>query len=142
VEEDSVNVLARLAPAFQQSGGEGGAALAGSLPGIILGIFVVVCIWRIFTKAGEPGWYSIIPLWNTIVMLKIAGRPWWWLILFLIPFVNLVFLILAMVSLAKSFGRSTMFGIIMLTFCSFIGLAMLAFGGSRYVGPGGQPAYS
>ena len=133
-----MNVLALMVPALQQ--GDSGSAIAASLPGIIAGIFVIVCFWIVFTKAGEPGWYSIIPIWNTIVLLKIAGRPWWWIILFLIPFVNIIFLAIAMVSLGKSFGRSTLFGILLLFFCSFIGLAILAFGGSRYIGPGGNPA--
>lgn len=133
-----MNVLTILAPAFQQ--GDSGGSAASALPGLIIGIFMIVCFWKIFEKAGQPGWHAIIPIWNTLVMLKIAGRPWWWIFMFLIPFVNFVFAILLVLSLGRSFGRSAAFSIIMLLFCGVIGFAMLAFGGSRYLGPGGNQA--
>ena len=71
----------------------------------------------------------------------IAGRPWWWIILLLIPLVNIVFFILFVLSFGRSFGRSGAFSIFFLLLCSIVGLAILAFGNSRYVGPGGQPSY-
>jgi hypothetical protein len=133
-----VNVLALLAPAFQQ--GDDGAVLVAQLPGLIIGIFVVVCLWKIFGKAGQPGWYSLIPIWNTITMLKIAGRPWWWIFLFFIPFLNIIFFIMAIISLGNSFGKGAAFSIFLLMCLSPIGMGILAFGGSPYLGPGGRRA--
>ena len=65
----------------------------------------------IFTKAGEAGWKSIIPIWNLIMLLKIVGREWWWIILLLIPIVGFIVWIIVALDLAKSFGRGTGFGI-------------------------------
>ena len=116
------------------------AAQTGASPlvGIVYLIIVVLMIaalWRIFTKAGQPGWAAIIPIYNIYVLLKIVGRPWWWLILFLIPLVNLVISIIVALDLAKSFGKSGAFGFFMLWLLSVIGYPMLGFGKATYVGP-------
>ncbi len=132
-----MNVVAYLAPALQQNGGETAAPAIG---GLIVGIFAVVCLWMVFVKAGEPGWYAVIPIWNVLSLLRIAGRPWWWILLLLIPGINIVVSALAMISLGRSFGRSTAFSVLLLFFCQVIGLAILAFGNSRYEGPGGRSA--
>ena len=63
-----------------------------------------------FEKAGEAGWKSIIPIYNIIVLLKIVGREWWWVILFLIPIVGFIIWIIVALDLAKAFGRGTGFG--------------------------------
>ncbi len=98
-------------------------------------VFYIVCLWKIFTKAGKPGWAAIIPIYNTYILLKIVGRPVWWLLLFLIPFVNLIVAIILALDLAKSFGKSSVFGFFGLFLFSFIGYPMLAFGSSTYHGP-------
>jgi hypothetical protein len=107
---------------------------------IYLALFVlaVVGFWKVFTKAGEAGWKSIIPFYNVYTLLKIVGRPGWWLILFLIPFVNFVIWIIVALDLAKSYGKGTGFAI-GLIFLSFIFILILGFGDARYVGPGGTP---
>jgi hypothetical protein len=106
----------------------------GGLIGAVIAIFFIVTFWRIFTKAGQPGWAAIIPIYNYYVILKIVGRPWWWLLLYLIPLVNLVILIIVYVDLAKSFGKSGGFavGLILLAPIFF---PILAFGSAAYVGP-------
>lgn len=78
---------------------------------LYLAIFVltIVAYWTIFTKAGKPGWACLIPIYNVIVFLEIIGKPWWWLILFCIPFVNFIFMIWALNMLSKSFGYDTGF---------------------------------
>ena len=68
-------------------------------------IFGIVTMWKIFSKAGKPGWASLIPIYNLFVMLDIAGKPAWWFLLFLIPFVNIVAAILVIASLACNFGK-------------------------------------
>lgn len=98
-------------------------------------ILYVVSMWRIFTKAGRPGWAAIIPFYNMYTLLKVAGRPGWWLILLLIPFVNVVVLLIVSLDVAKAFGKSTLFGVVGLWLFSVIGYAILAFSHDKYLGP-------
>ena len=88
----------------------------------------------IFDKAGQPGWAALIPIYNVIVLLQIVGRPVWWFILMLIPFVGFIIGILVVVDLAKSFGQSVGFAIGFL-FLPFIFAPLLAFGDASYRGP-------
>jgi hypothetical protein len=99
-------------------------------------ILMIASIWKVFSKANEPGWAAIIPIYNIIVMLKIAGKPLWWLVLMIIPVVSIVVGILVLVSVAKSFGKSAGFAIGML-FLPFIFWPMLGFGDAKYMGPAG-----
>jgi uncharacterized membrane protein len=116
----------------QQQPQEGG--LLPALLGLVFGILVIAAMWRIFTKAGRPGWVALIPIYNTIVLLEIVGRPWWWLLLMLIPFVNFVVAFIIYNDLAKSFGKGTGF-MLGLVFLSFIFFPILGFGNARYLGP-------
>jgi Family of unknown function (DUF5684) len=102
---------------------------------LFLAIFVAIIagLWRVFTKAGKPGWASIIPIYNLIVMLQIAGKPLWWFVLFLIPIVNLVAAILVGIAIAKKFGKSDAFGI-GLGLLGFIFYPILGFGDAQYQG--------
>lgn len=106
---------------------------------LLLVAIMVASMWKIFDKAGEPGWAAIIPVYNYIVLLKIAGKPWWWLLLMIIPLVNIVLGIMVYIDLAKAFGKGGAFAA-GLIFLSIIFFPILAFGDSRYVGPGGRPA--
>lgn len=109
----------------------------GALVGLLyLGIIVlmIASLWKVFEKAGEDGWKAIIPIYNLFVMLKIVGRPGWWLILYLIPFVNFIILIIVNVDLAKSFGKGIGYGL-GLSFLSIIFIPMLGFGDAQYQGP-------
>lgn len=108
---------------------------------LVMGILAIVGMWKVFAKAGQPGWAAIIPFYNIYIMLKIAGRPGWWLILLLIPFVNIVILLLVSLDIAKAFGKSGIFGIVGLFLFSFIGYLLLGFGDAQYVGSanGGTP---
>ena len=106
---------------------------------IALAVLVIASMWTIFTKAGQPGWAAIIPIYNMVVLLKIVGKPVWWIILFLIPFVNYVFIIWTYNMLSKSFGKSEGYtvGLILLGIVFF---PMLAFGDAKYLGPYGDQA--
>jgi hypothetical protein len=95
---------------------------------------VIVAMWKIFTKAGQPGWACLIPFYNIYVLCKIVGRPGWWLILMLIPFVNVIIGIILCIDLAKSFGKGVGFGL-GLIFLSFIFYPILGFGSAQYQGP-------
>ena len=87
-----------------------------------------------FRKAGRPGWAAIIPIYNVYMLLKVVGRPGWWLILFFIPLVDIVVGILVFVDLAKSFGKSSGFAVGII-FLSFIFVPIRGFGDAKYVGP-------
>lgn len=97
---------------------------------------MIASMWTIYTKAGQPGWASLIPIYNIVVLLEIVGKPWWWLFLMLIPIVNIIILIMVYHNLSLSFGKDGGFtaGLILL---GFIFIPILAFGDAKYVGPGG-----
>jgi hypothetical protein len=114
------------------------ALYSATVLAVIIAVIVLFCIfvyWKVYVKAGKPGWAAIIPIYNLYVLLKIVDRPGWWLLLFLIPFVNVVVAAIVAVDLAHSFGKSTMFGIFGLWLFSIIGYAMLGFGSAKYSGP-------
>lgn len=115
-----------------QEGGQGGGA-ASSLLGLVIAVLAIVAMWKIYTKAGQPGWAAIIPFYNFWVLLKIVQRPGWWMILYFIPFVNIIIFLVLMFDLAKAFGKGAGFaiGLILL---SIIFLLILAFGDAQYVG--------
>jgi hypothetical protein len=114
--------------------------LFGGLFGIVmLAVFAVMIasMWKVFVKAGQPGWAALVPVYNLITLLKITGKPLWWLALFCVPFANFVVIVLIMINLAKSFGRGTGFGIGLL-FLGVVFFPILAFGDARYQGPAGS----
>src|SRR5438105_2957888 len=79
------------------SGGQVAAAAGGLLFFVVFMAMMAVCVasmWKIFTKAGEPGWASIVPIYNFVVLLKIIDKPTWWIVLLMIPFVNFFVLIM------------------------------------------------
>ena len=78
-----------------------------------IGIFVlyIAGMWKVYTKAGKPGWAAIIPIYNFVVLMEIAGRPGWWVLLLFVPLVNIVVLAMVSIDVAASFGKSTAFGI-------------------------------
>ena len=111
---------------------------AGSSPvpaiiGLLVALLMIVAMWKVFVKAGQPGWASIIPIYNLYVWCKIVGRPGWWIILMLIPFVNIIVGILLCIDMAKSFGKGAGFGI-GLAFLGIIFLPILGFGSAQYLG--------
>ena len=120
-----------------------GIGIVGTIIYLAFIVFAVVVMWKVFVKAGQPGWAAIIPIYNIYVWLKVAGRPGWWLILMLIPFVNVIMALIVSMDIAKSFAKDSVFGVVGLWLFSLIGYAILAFGGAQYRGPaalGGQQA--
>jgi hypothetical protein len=136
---------------YPSSGGDAaGQAVAAMLTGcwgifwLAFAVVVVAAMWMLFTKAGKPGWAAIVPIYNSIVLLEIVGRPLWWIVLYFIPGVNFVVSIIVAIDLAKSFGKDVGFAL-GLIFLSPIFYAILGFGSSVYVGPAAAvavaPAY-
>ena len=105
------------------------------LCGGIFFVIVVAGLWKVFSKADEPGWAAIIPIYNLYVLTKIIGRPWWWLILLFIPVVGFFVHFIMAIDLAKSFGKDTAYGIILLGILNLVGYLILGFGDAEYVGP-------
>jgi hypothetical protein len=113
---------------------------SSGIGGIIVGLIylaiiavVVAGMWKVFVKAGKPGWAAIVPIYNLIVLLQVAGRPAWWCILFLVPVVSFVIAIIVGIDIAKAFGKGTGFGL-GLTFLSFAFYPILGFGEANYQG--------
>jgi hypothetical protein len=100
---------------------------------IMVTVIEVVGAWFMFEKAGEPGWAAIIPIYNYLIAIKIAGKQWWYLLLMLIPLVNLVVYIIVLNGLAKNFGKGTGFTV-GLFFFRFIFIPILGFGNAVYSG--------
>lgn len=101
-------------------------------------VLLIVSYWKIYTKAGKPGWACIIPIYSTIVMLQIIGKPWWWIFLLFIPVANIVFAIWMINLLSKSYGKEEGFTV-GLIFLPFIFYPILGLGDAKYVGPAGSP---
>lgn len=124
---------------MQEWEGEGaGAGLMGGAIGCVFMVFylalivvIIAGLWKVFTKAGKPGWAAIVPIYNIIVLLEIVGKPLWWIVLFIIPLVNIVAAILVNVTLAEKFGKGIGFavGLILLP---IVFIPILGFGSATY----------
>ena len=116
-----------------QSGAQVAGVVVGMLFYAVLILGTVIGMWAAFAKAGKPGWAAIVPIYNLIVLCELAGKPGWWALLCIIPCVNLVFLFLIMMGVAKAFGRDigTAIGLFLL---GFIFWPMLGFGDAKYQG--------
>ena len=96
-------------------------------------ILMLAGFWKVFSKAGKPGWAAIIPIYNMVILLEIAGKPLWWIVLFFIPLANFVAAILVSIEVAKAFGKGAGFGL-GLVFLSPIFYPILGFGSAEYQG--------
>jgi len=96
-------------------------------------ILLIASMWKIYSKAGQPGWASIIPIYNIYILLKITCKPDWWLILYLIPLVNIIIALIVTIDLAKKFNQGTGFavGLILLPIIFY---PILGFGDATYEG--------
>ncbi|HEU5424722.1 MAG TPA: DUF5684 domain-containing protein [Nitrolancea sp.] len=105
---------------------------------VYLAIIVVeiAASWIMFQKAGQPGWASIIPIYNVVVMLRMIGRSGWWTLLAFVPIADILLLVWVASGLAKAFGKGTGFAV-GLFFLNFIFIPILAFGDAQYLGPNG-----
>ena len=110
------------------------AHVAVALIWVVVMALMVASNWALFTKAGEPGWKSLIPVYGAVVFLRIVGRPWYWLVLLCIPIVNIIPAFVLCWDTAKAFGKGGGYaaGIALL---GPVFLPLLAFSDADYVGP-------
>jgi hypothetical protein len=142
-----------LTPLLAQASGNNEAAALGLIMALIAGFgmlilagyaVVLIGMWKVFTKAGQPGWAVLIPFYNIIVLLRVAGLPWYWVFAVFLPIIPilgvLAYMVLAVMCLHRistRFGQGVGFTI-GLTLLSPIFFLILGFGSSKYVGE--QPA--
>lgn len=117
-----------------QSDGLGG--IIGILFFLALFIIPIAGMWKTFAKAGQPGWAAIIPVYNVWILVKVAGKEWYWFLLLLVPVVGFIAWILISIDVAKNFGQGAGFGL-GLAFLSVIFFPLLGFGGYQYQAPAG-----
>ncbi len=96
-------------------------------------ILMIASQWRLNVKAGKPGWACLVPIYNMIVYLQIAGKPTWWILLYFVPLVNIVISVMSVIAFAGKFGKGTGFALGII-FLPFIFLPILAFGDDPYIG--------
>ena len=104
---------------------------------ITTAVIEIIGAWYMFEKAGEPGWAAIIPIYNLLIGIKIAGKPWWYILLMMIPIVNLVIVIITLNGISKNFGKGPWFTV-GLFFLRWIFIPILGFGKAVYTGDKSQ----
>ena len=110
------------------------AALLGGafgLFGLVIALIVIAGMWKMFEKAGEPGWAALIPIYNMFVLVKISGKELWWIVLLLLPCINFVAAVLICIEIARKFGKDTLYGV-GLALVPFVFFPMLGFGDAQY----------
>ena len=101
---------------------------------LALMIVILVAMWKLYAKAGKPGWAAIVPFYSQYCLFDIAMGNGWLFLLTFVPCVNFVMTIICYLKLAKAFGKGTGFGI-GLIFLSFVFVPILGFGDAEYIGP-------
>ena len=124
--------LNNLGPAFIGPAFMSIFAILSVIIAFIVAVILVVSIWKVFKKAGKPGWAAIIPIYNLIVMLEIARKPTWWVFGIFLPFVNMVVAIMVTYEFAKAFGKDVGFAVGLMVL-PFVFYPILAFGMSAYI---------
>src|ERR1700761_4788302 len=119
---------------------DGGGIMAALFGGVFFIIIMAVVLlmvigwWKIFTKAGKPGWAAIVPIYNIIILTEIVGRPTWWVFIYYLGCTTIIGHIILSLDLARSFGKDVGFGV-GLIILPWIFYPMLGFGSAQYIGP-------
>lgn len=115
-----------------------GGSIVAAIIYLAIAVVAIVALWKMFVKAGEPGWAGIIPLYNTYTLTKIAGLNPWLFLLMLIPGVNAIFAIYLMIKIGEAFGKTIGWSIVFLIILSLVGWLILGFGSATYHRPATQ----
>lgn len=105
-------------------------------------VFFIICQWKLFEKAGKPGWASLIPIYNYVMLLEVIGLKWYYIFVTFLSFIPMVggiiiilFNVIVSIKLSKSFGKDVAFGI-GIAFLNVIFYGIIAFDKSiNYIGP-------
>jgi len=127
---------------YESYEGSGVAAGIGAVAIIVylaIIVLLIVGMWKVFEKAGKPGWAAIIPIYNLIILIEIVGKPMIWILWLIIPCVNIVFLVWLYNLMSKSFGKSEGFTVGLVIF-PYIFWPLLGFGDAKYLGPSAAEA--
>ena len=124
---------------YEASGVAAGIGAGAVIFYLAIIVVLIVGMWKVFEKAGKPGWAAIIPIYNLIILLEIVGKPMIWILWLIIPCVNIVFMIWLYNLVSKSFGKSEGFTVGMVLF-PYIFWPILGFGDARYIGPSAAEA--
>lgn len=101
---------------------------------IALMVFELIVMWKIYEKAGQPGWAAIVPIYNIVVFFKIIDMDWWHILIMLfVPFAAVVYGIIMPYKLSLKFGKSTGFAVLAIFFSSIM-YPILAFSSAKYEG--------
>ena len=128
-------MLTALVPAVTGDINDATAALFNGTTGffgLVFYVITVVALWKVFVKAGEPGFLAIIPIVNVVYVVKIAGKSPWLALLYLIPIVGVVFAIIVALNLGRRFGKGGVFSFFLLWLIPFVGYLILGFGSATY----------
>jgi len=110
--------------------------------GIVFAVLLIVGHWGTFNKAGLHGWAAIVPFYNYWTLARLAGRPGWWFIWYIIPIANIIVGIIVALEVGRRFGKGGAFSFFLLFWpLPFVGFLITAFGSAQYRGtPYGVPA--
>lgn len=101
---------------------------------LVVAVLLIAALWRVFSKAGRPGWAAIIPIYNVYTLAKVGGKSGWYVLGLAVPVLGFVLAILLSLGVAQNFGKSGTFGIVALWLFPFVGYPILGFGSAQYVG--------
>jgi hypothetical protein len=107
------------------------AAIVPLLLFIAFSLILIIGVWKVFVKGGQPGWACLIPIYNLYCLIKIAGKEWWWLLLFLVPLVNIAVAIMLAIAISRNFGKGGGFAV-GLIFLPWIFYPILGLGAAPY----------
>jgi len=126
-------LAARQGPGAAEAAAGAIGAMIFMLIYLALIILMIAGMWKVFAKAGKPGWAAIIPFYNVFVLVEISGKDIVWFIMFFIPCANIIAAFVVYMEVAKAFGKDPAYGIGMV-FLPFIFFPMLGFGSAQYQG--------
>lgn len=111
-----------------------GVSIVYALIVLVIAILTIVALWKVFVKAGKPGWACIVPFYSQFCLFDLAWGNGWLFLLTFVPCVNFIVMIMLYFKLAKAFGKGTGFGLGLL-FLNTIFVLILGFGDAKYIGP-------
>jgi hypothetical protein len=105
-----------------------------ALIALAVALLLVIALWKIFTKAGKPGWATLVPLYNLVVLLQIVGRPWWYIFFIVVPGAQIILWAVVAINMGRVFDKNWAFGL-GIFLLPFIFIPILGLGKATYMSP-------